>query len=109
MQLLIDQIEDEKRMFASAALTRAEREQMAFNERILAIATEIKRSHEAAAEEAYAMPASYEKDAAGLTERGKLLKARYKCVTQNAPAHCMLGGAAARHSVAFQPTVCSSI
>lgn len=79
MQLLIDQIEDEKRMFASAALTRAEREQMAFNERILAIATEIKRSHEAAAEEAYAMPASYEKDAAGLTERGKLLKARYKC------------------------------
>jgi hypothetical protein len=84
VQLLIDQIEDERRMFAGAALTRAEREQQAFNERILAIATEIKRSHEATQEETYVMPQTYEKDSKGLTERQKLLKARYKCASLTA-------------------------
>lgn len=79
LQLLIDQIEDEKRMFAGADLTRQEREQMAFNEKILKIATEIKRSHEATVEETYVMPRAYEQDSKGMTERQKLLKARYKC------------------------------
>jgi hypothetical protein len=93
LQLLIDQIEDEKRMFAGAALTRQEREQMAFNEKILKIATEIKRSHEATVEETYVMPRTYDKDSKGMTERQKLLKARYKCVIPaaqelRAPAVC---------------------
>ena len=83
MQLLINEIEDERRMFGNTALTRAERERMQFQEKILAIATEIKRSHEATTEETYVMPQSYEKDSKGMTERQKLLKARYRCACGN--------------------------
>lgn len=79
VQLLMEAIEDEKRMFGDAPLTRKEREENAVRERILAIASEIKRSHEAQAEETYHLPQTYDKDAKGLSDRQKLLKARYKC------------------------------
>lgn len=78
-QLLIDRIEDERRMFAGARLTRAERDQMAFNETVLKLANEIKGSFDAGKEDVYAMPQSYERDGAGLTERQALLKARFQC------------------------------
>lgn len=51
----------------------------AYYEKILAIAQEIKRSHDAEAEERYAMPQAYDKTAQGVSERAKLLKSRYKC------------------------------
>lgn len=82
MQMLMDAIEDEKRMFGDAPLTRQEREENAVREKILAIAMEIKRSHEAQAEERYHLPQQYDKDAQGLTDRQKLLKARYKYACQ---------------------------
>lgn len=90
VQLLIDQIEDEKRMFAGAALTRAERDQMAFNERLLAIATQIKKSHAATEEETYVMPQHYDKDRSGTTQRQQLLKSRYKCAPDMLPCRAVL-------------------
>jgi hypothetical protein len=83
LQLLIDKIEDEKRMFAGVHLTRVEREQMAFNETVLRLANEIKGSFEAKAEDVYKMPQSYERDEKGATERQRLLKARFQCATSS--------------------------
>lgn len=90
MQLLVDAIEDEKRMFGNTPLTKKEREENAVRERILAIANEIKRSHEAQAEDTYQLPQTYDKNAKGLSDRQKLLKARYKCVTRCCAGRIML-------------------
>jgi hypothetical protein len=86
LQLLIGKIEDEKRMFAGEHLTRVEREQMAFNEKVLRLATEIKSSFDAKADDVYKMPQSYERDEKGFTERQKLLKARFQCAPSSAPS-----------------------
>ena len=50
-----------------------------YYEKILAIAQEIKRSHDAVEEDRYAMPQAYDKNAKGISEPAKLLKTRYKC------------------------------
>jgi hypothetical protein len=79
VQELIEEIQDEKRMFAGVRLTPAEQARAALMEKLLGIAQEIKRSHESQAEERYQMPQAYDKSAGGLSEREKLLKTRYKC------------------------------
>lgn len=75
----MESIEDEKRMFGNAPLTKQEREENEQREVILRLANAIKQSHEAQAEETYHLPRTYDKDAQGLSDRQKLLKARYKC------------------------------
>ena len=79
VQRLVESIEDEKRMFGNAPLTKQEREENEQREVILRLANAIKQSHEAQAEETYHLPRTYDKDAQGLSDRQKLLKARYKC------------------------------
>ena len=46
---------------------------------LLEAAMEIKRVHEAKAEDRYEMPQAYDKNAKGLSDRARLLKARYQC------------------------------